>query len=202
MELLVIRHGQSEADILGRHEGRADYELTELGIKQVKLLSEWLSIKYPPDFIISSTLKRASKTAEILSERVGIQVEYDKNLMEFNNGLLAGLTFEDAEKKYPFPSEGKKPHESYYGQETLIEFRARAELVLSRIIYDYPCDKRIAIVSHGGMINMLFRSFMCLPLVTDFRIHNGDTAVHLWTINENKRSINFLNSTEHLALLK
>ena len=34
MELLIIRHGQSEADLLGRHEGRADYELTELGIKQ------------------------------------------------------------------------------------------------------------------------------------------------------------------------
>ena len=202
LELLVIRHGQSEADLLGRHEGRADFALTDLGIIQAQHLADWVSCNYPPDYIISSTLKRASMTAEILSNTIGVNVDYDDALMEFNNGLLAGQTHEEARVKYPIPEGGKKPHESYYEQESMIEFRTRAEAVLSRIIHEYPSDKRIAIISHGGMINMLFRSFMSLPMHTEYGIYNGDTAIHLWVIDGNKRYIKFLNSREHLVTLE
>ncbi|MFZ5354859.1 MAG: histidine phosphatase family protein [Bacillota bacterium] len=201
MELLIIRHGQSEADLLGRHEGRADFSLTDLGVKQAELLSNWILEKFPPDYILSSTLKRAVMTSEIISEKTGVRVDYDDNLMEFNNGLLAGLTFEEAKVKYPIPIEGKKPHQRYYEQETLIEFRARAEAVLSRVMHEYPPDKRVIIVSHGGMINMLFKSFMQLPMNTEYGIYNGDTAVHLWVINGSNRYIGFMNSREHLLLL-
>lgn len=198
MELLVIRHGQSEADLLRRHEGRADYALTELGISQAELLADWVSEKFPPDFILSSTLKRARMTADILSKKVGVEARYDDGLMEFDNGLLAGLSYEEAAGKYPAPKGGKKPHERYYEQETLIEFRARAESVLSRIIHEYPADKRIAVISHGGMINMLFRSFMMLPMNTGYGVYSSDTAVHLWIIDKDKRYIAFMNSKEHL----
>ncbi len=40
MQILLIRHGESEADILNVHEGRADFELTERGRKQVGSLSQ------------------------------------------------------------------------------------------------------------------------------------------------------------------
>ena len=42
MEILIVRHGQSIADIENRYEGRADFELTELGCKQAKSLSKWI----------------------------------------------------------------------------------------------------------------------------------------------------------------
>lgn len=51
------------------------------------------------------------------------------------------------------------------------------------------------IPSHGGMINMLFRSFMILPANMDVSINTG---VHLWKVNGNKRGIVFLNKQEHL----
>lgn len=121
--------------------------------------------------------------------------------MEFNNGLLAGLPFEEAALKYPPPEGGKKPHISYYGQETLIEFRARAERMISKLLSEFPADGRIAVVSHGGMINMLFRSFLKLPVTIDVSISNGDAGIHLWKAdNDNeKRQITFLNRMEHLA---
>jgi 2,3-bisphosphoglycerate-dependent phosphoglycerate mutase len=40
LELLLIRHGQSEADLLDVHEGRADFPLTGLGRRQAGLLAE------------------------------------------------------------------------------------------------------------------------------------------------------------------
>ena len=46
MTLLVIRHGESEADILNVHEGRADFDLTERGLKQVRAMAEYVSKNY------------------------------------------------------------------------------------------------------------------------------------------------------------
>ena len=46
MKLLVIRHGESEADILNVHEGRADFELTERGHRQAEAMSEYVSENY------------------------------------------------------------------------------------------------------------------------------------------------------------
>ncbi len=197
MELLIIRHGQSDADILHRIEGRADFPLTELGVCQATHMADWLYFNYKPDFILSSTLQRASLTAQILAKKLGIEVHYSPELMEFDNGLVAGLTHEDADLKYPKP-EHIKLHESYYEQETLIEFRSRAETVLSKIISEYPRNSRVAVVSHGRMINMLFRSFLKLPMDSNFWISTSDTGIHLWAINDDIRSIKFLNSTEHL----
>ena len=202
MELLVIRHGQSEADILKCHEGRADFPLTDLGIKQAELLADWIRKNYPPDFIISSPLKRARKTAEILASLVKINLQYDDDLMEYNNGELAGLPYEEAAIKFPVQPENKKAYISFYGQETLIEFRARAEKVLTKIIEEYPPESRVAIVSHGNMINMLFRSFLKMPINLDCIISNGDTAVHYWKVENGKRKIIFLNKTDHLQSIR
>jgi len=46
LDIIVIRHGQSEADILNVHEGRADFSLTELGNKQGLAMSNFLSHIY------------------------------------------------------------------------------------------------------------------------------------------------------------
>lgn len=197
MEILVIRHGQSEADITKRLEGRADFPLTDLGRQQALNMAEWVKEYYAPDYIFCSTLKRASETAQILDSKVGVGVQFFCELMEFNNGLLAGLPIDEANERYPRP-EAVRPHESYYEQETLIEFRARAETILSKIMYEYPSDKRIAIVSHGGMINMLFRSFLRLPVSCNVGITTADTGIHLWKADGEYRHIVFANSTNHL----
>jgi bisphosphoglycerate-dependent phosphoglycerate mutase len=59
MQILLIRHGQSEADILDVHEGRADFLLTSEGRKQASLMAQRVLQEFPPEFIWASTLKRA-----------------------------------------------------------------------------------------------------------------------------------------------
>lgn len=88
LQILLIRHGESEADIMNVHEGRADFPLTELGRKQVRLMAEKVKHEYPPHFIFSSTLKRASETAKILADKVGCPIQFEDDLMEQNNGVL------------------------------------------------------------------------------------------------------------------
>lgn len=67
MEILLIRHGQSLADLEDRYEGRADFPLTELGHSQAEKLSTWLAKQYDIELVISSPLIRARRTAEYIS---------------------------------------------------------------------------------------------------------------------------------------
>lgn len=68
MILLLIRHGESEADLLNVHEVRADFELTQRGHEQAKKLAEFLAKHYHISKLYSSPLKRAKQTALHLYE--------------------------------------------------------------------------------------------------------------------------------------
>ncbi|MEI5906625.1 histidine phosphatase family protein [Bacillus spongiae] len=194
MEIIIIRHGESEADIFNVHEGRADFSLTEKGRQQVHVMGERVKNEFPPDMIWASPLKRASETAKLLSEKVGCSVQLEDDLMEFNNGIQAGLTFEEA-KKYPEPT---YLHDSYEDGESHIEFRMRVESAFSRILSSSQ-HRRIAIVAHGGVINCLLQSFYQMPVTKDYYFKNGDTGISFIEIRDEERVTHFLNDLSHLA---
>jgi len=201
MNLLIIRHGQSEADILKVMEGRADFNLTDLGIKQAALMAGWVGQNYKIDKIFSSPLKRASQTANILSELIRIDVIYDDDLMEWQNGIIAGMPYDEARTKYPRP-EPKYPHTAVYEQESDIQFRMRAEAALSKLINENPSDSTVAVFSHGGLINQLFNSFLRLPVASNnVHLPTGDTGIHEWRTDGNSRWIIHTNLQKHLENL-
>ena len=201
MDIFIFRHGQSKADLEDRHEGRADFELTELGQNQAQALGEWLKKQYKIEKVFSSTLKRASETTQIVSKAIGAEVELDETLMEWDNGLLAGLYREEAAKRFPKPPGGRKPHDTYAQTESMINFRARAETFWSKFFHKYDNDyplKQIGICSHGGMINMLIRSFLKLPVNQEMNFVTSDTGLHYLKITDDKRIIMHLNRQDHL----
>lgn len=195
MRLLVIRHGESEADILKVHEGRADFELTERGHRQAEAMAEYVSRNYHVDKIYASTLKRAAQTAEHLGAKVGLPLIFDEHLMEFNNGLLAGLEYGAAREMYP-PVETPR-HLAVYEQESALEFRHRAEYMLSKLIWENEEDSTIAAVTHGGMINQLYRGFFRLPVDSEFGFQTGDAGIHEWIINKGSRVVVKANHIPH-----
>ncbi len=201
IEFVVLRHGQSVADIVGRHEGRGDFPLTDLGREQAGLASDWIVANVPPDVIFSSPLARAAETAQMLAERLKLDVCFDDDLMEFDNGLQAGLTFAEADERFPVPEGGYKPHERVPGGESEIAFQARAELVWSGLMSTAVPGQRIAIVAHGGIITRLFRCFLQLPMSTQVRAGTGDTGIHLWRVFDDNRYVVFMNRADHLASL-
>ncbi len=202
MRLLVIRHGQSEGDITNRIEGRWDASLTELGHKQAGLMADWVAEKYKIDKIFASPLKRVSQVAEKLSKRIKIDITYDADLMEWNTGLISGLTKEEAREKYPNP-QVKYPHTTVYEQESDIQLRMRAETVLSRLLNENPPDSTIAVVSHGLLIWNLGYSFLRLPVTSNYvRFPIGDTGIHEWHIDGENRTVVHVNLQRHLENLQ
>ena len=213
IELIIARHGQSVADIEKRHEGRADFPLTNLGKEQAEKLAHWLKAKVAFDYIISSPLKRAAETSEIVSKTCGKEVFYDERLMEWNNGVLAGLLRSEAQEKYPIPEGGRKYFQKIPEGESVIDFRARIEEFFAELLdrteggsgigngnvkVNVNVNSRILLIAHGGTINMLFQSFLGLPVKNDIAICSGDTSVHIWRVNGESRTIIMSNGNAHL----
>ncbi len=195
MRLLMIRHGESEADILGVHEGRADFELTERGHRQAEAMSEYISQNYHITKIYHSTLKRAVQTAQHLVFKTQAPLIPDARLMEFNNGLLAGLKYSVAKEKYP--QVAVAPHLSVYEQESALDFRYRAEYMLSKLISENEESDTLAVVTHGGMINQLYRAYFRLPLESEFSFWTGDAGFHEWMIHGDSRILVRANYIPH-----
>lgn len=198
MKILVIRHGESEADLLHVHEGRADFPLTQHGQQQAAAMAQWVAGNYAIDRIYASTLIRAKQTAMALADACGgVVINYEPDLRERNNGLLAGLPYAEAAEKYP-PVADCPPHLSVYEMESEIDFRCRVERVLSKILHDNDEASTLAIVSHGGTIRMLYQAFLGLPMASDVIFATGDTGIHLWEYQPGRHRILFANRTEHL----
>lgn len=201
MKLLVIRHGESEADLLDVHEGRADFSLTERGHRQAQAMAEYVAANYRIDRIYASTLTRAMQTARHLSDATGVPIQPEPDLMEFNNGLLAGLPHKEAAEKYPRVPD-LPPDKSVYGQESLVEFRARAEKMLTKTLAETTDDETVAVVTHGGTINQLYHAFLWLPVKDGVFFSTADTGIHEWIVEPTERRVARANYDEHAKGIK
>lgn len=195
-KILLIRHGESEADILNVHEGRADFPLTSLGISQGQLLAAYLPKHYSVEAVYCSTLKRAHSTAELVAKAFGLNVKATPTLMEFNNGLLAGLSYEQAEKLYP-ERHDLSPYESVYMQESKVEFRTRAQNAIGDILKEDNAST-VAVVSHGGTINQIICSLLQLPVESNVAFAMGDTAFCEIEITDKRIIVRKINCQSHL----
>ena len=68
--------------------------------------------------------------------------------------------------------------------------------MLSRIISETAPDATVAVVTHGGMVNQLYRAFLRLPIDSDICFATGDTGIHEWRITQECRAVVRANVTE------
>ena len=92
--LLLVRHGQSEANLAGVYVGQTESPLSELGKKQAEKTAEYLAEHYRIDKIYASDLGRAYATGKAVGDKLGLEVQTDKNLREINAGKWEGVPFE------------------------------------------------------------------------------------------------------------
>lgn len=198
MELLIIRHGESTATVQDRHEGPADFPLSEWGHQQAYQLSRFLYREHPLDAIVSSPLLRATSTAETIAEPLKLQVQTDADLSDRDNGKLSGMLRADAMLQFPYPPEGRKYHESLYGGESELDLRHRVERFFARLC-QHPPGRRVGIVTHGPVISMLFQAFLNLPNDSGIYLSTADAGVHFWHLNDRYRQIIYNNYQGHLG---
>ena len=94
MQLIFVRHGETDSNKKGTYLGWTDVELNEEGIRQAQCVNAKLTgIKI--DAIYSSPLKRVRETADIINDHYDLDIIYENALMERNFGIWDDLTFKE-----------------------------------------------------------------------------------------------------------
>lgn len=146
MKILLTRHGQTDWNVLRKLQGRTDIELNETGIKQAEIAREKL-LNYNIDLIISSPLKRAKKTAEIIGNNRNIPIVINEALIERSFGRYEGKAPEGIEFDELW---NYKLNKKYNDAENIEELFARVNNFLDDIQKKYQ-DKTVLVVTHGGV---------------------------------------------------
>ncbi|MGD2060930.1 MAG: histidine phosphatase family protein [Acidimicrobiia bacterium] len=91
----LIRHGQTQANVEGRWQGRGDWDLDEIGYRQAEALGDWYGRHRT---VYTSPLKRASSTARYVAMNGVVSVD---GLMEIHMGEWEGLTTDEILERWP-----------------------------------------------------------------------------------------------------
>ncbi len=157
MKLVVIRHGETTANVARLFSGHQDVELTDKGREQAKEVSEKLK-DYNFTKIYSSDLVRARNTAEIINKYHNKQIIVSNQLREMNFGEYEGTNYDEAFKLKT--GEVKKGSIGtwdfrFKNGENLEEMKNRVMGYIDKIKEDANEDDTILVVAHGGVIRMI-----------------------------------------------
>ena len=201
--IILIQHCQSEHHVNGMTGGWTDTPLTDLGRSQAAAIAARLKrdLADTPCQLYSSDLKRAAQTAEVVGQELGLTVQSVPDLREFNTGIAAGMTRQEAAMhEAPMPEGGpgidRRPFD---GSETWREFYARTSACMDRLRKDFMGLP--IIVSHGGTQQNIIAWW--LKLLADmlgevsFIATPGSISV-LGVSKWNERAIERLNDRSHL----
>jgi broad specificity phosphatase PhoE len=185
-QLLVIRHGQTEWSVAGKHTGRTDVPLTDIGRQEARdaglTLDGW-SIQRA----YTSPLSRARETAEIVEPECGVVV--DDLLLEWDYGVFEGETTPQTRERVPDWSVWT--HEMT-GGETVDEVGERADRFLQRVEAEVPEGNAVAF-AHGHLLAILIARWCGLPAVEGRRFALATATVSLLGWHREDRVIRALN---------
>ncbi|KGE19114.1 histidine phosphatase family protein [Paenibacillus wynnii] len=187
----LIRHGSTFWNKEGRAQGHTDNALDEEGKQQAAAIAERLSGEQW-DFIYSSDLLRARQTAEIIAERMGIELAGTvPGIREMNGGLIEGTT--EAERFKRWGSDWKTLD---LGMETPEAARIRGSQAIRDIAAKHP-GKNILIVSHGAILRHSLRG-----LVPNLSVDEVLKNTSITRINQHEGAWNceLYNCVEHLDI--
>ncbi|MBX9102149.1 histidine phosphatase family protein [Streptococcus anginosus] len=158
MKILFVRHGKDSAQHRG---GWSQLDLLPEGKREAETLANYLAQhkeNYHFTKVITSDLKRAETTAEILARKLQLPVEKESTLRETNNGDLAGMLNSEADQKFPhlyFRSLAMNEH--YPNGESPIEFYQRIKTWFQLFLQENNDSAETQIVvTHGGVINIIY----------------------------------------------
>lgn len=164
VRLTVLRHGQTEdTNEEMTHESRVtgqnDIELIQKGIKQAENVAKYLE-NSDIDYIISSPLKRAYQTAEVINKSLKLEIKTDPKLMERHFGELQGLTWSEFQKKYPelanHPKNSPMRQSNLPDSESIEEVEKRVQVFLTDTVAK-NIGRHLLIVTHTGIYRILKR---------------------------------------------
>lgn len=163
MRLLLVRHGESEWNALGRLQGQADPPLSELGRHQAARMAARL-VDEPIDAIVASDLIRASHTARALADAVGREVLTRADLREVDLGSWTGVSRAEIEAGDPAAWRRWRVEgiEGWEGGERYAQAMDRVGAAVRSIAAEWE-GRTVVAVTHGGCIRLATCLLLGMP---------------------------------------
>lgn len=192
MLLLLIRHALPLRTEAG--EG-SDPELTEDGWEQARRLPGALA-RFPIRRLVSSPQRRAVQTAQPVAAVLGMTVDIDDRLAEYDRGLSHYIPLEQVRTERPDDwdkmAAGELP-----GVVDTDEFRGRIRTALGDIVAAGDHADTVAVFSHGGVINVVLHEILGTAKLLSFPIDYASVTALRYS-RKGKASVAGVNGVEHV----
>ncbi|SCX12319.1 acid phosphatase [Mycolicibacterium fluoranthenivorans] len=190
--LFLLRHGETEWSKIGKHTGRTDLELTDVGRKQAELAAEALGdLQLRNPLVVSSPRRRALVTAELAGLTVD---EVTPLLAEWDYGDYEGLTTPQIRQSVPGWTVWTHPCP---GGESMADVTARAdaavELALGQMV-----DRDVVFVGHGHFSRSMLTRWIELPVSEGIRLSMAAASIAVCGFEHGVRQITALGLTGHV----
>ncbi len=190
MQLLLIRHALPFRSEPGQG---SDPELSEEGIEQAKRLPDALA-RFPISRIVSSPQIRARQTAQPVADALGIAVDIDDRLAEYDRDLAHYTPVEEiSEEDMKRLASGELP--SGVDQPAFI---ARVKEGIDDIVAAAGRDDTVAVFTHGGVINALAHDVMKTERLLCVQVDYAGVTRLLWSSQRGQFFVAGVNATEHV----
>ncbi len=192
MKLMVMRHGQSQGNAEGRMEGWQSTGLTAQGRTQALNLGQRLAQEsWHPTQIYCSPLERATETLDAilagfhpetpsnrsastspldsvgtpvpLADSIHVSICIKDTLKEYHNGVFAGLTWAEAQERYPDLCQALEQSLDWLPipeAETLAEGRQRAQGFIDELLSNHGNGDQIWVISHQWILQQIIACLM------------------------------------------
>jgi broad specificity phosphatase PhoE len=192
MEIMLLRHGESEGNAQGRMQGRLDFPLSSLGREQAARAGAFIAASgLELAAVYSSPLKRAFETAAIVAA-CGVRPEpvVDEDLPEIGAGAIEGLNEAEIRAAYPRFMERPLTHTGDfgdYGGESYDDVQARVRRLWARLQARHrEPGERVLLVGHGGFHYQLTKALLCEPVPRVCILRFGNCTVSLLRMRERR----------------
>jgi len=199
-ELIVLRHGETEWNKIGTQQGQLDTDLSELGIAQATAAAEALAGE-EIDSLYSSDLGRAMQTAEIIAERIGLQIQTDQRLRERHLGIMQGLTMAQFAQEHPAEYAKLNGGDPDYviGDGESIRQRYQRNIECGDDLAAANPGKRLLLVAHGGVLNSFFRRATGQDIASQRRFSLLNASMNTISIHAGQWRLERWGDTHHLG---
>lgn len=166
MKVYIVRHGETDWNIAKRAQGQTDIELNENGIRLAEITSKAIKDLHF-DYIFSSPLKRAYKTAEILRGDRKVPIFTDDRIKEICFGVYEGVPASERPEKFMLFFDAPEKYEAPEGGESYETLMTRTSDFLKDRIYPINItepDANVLICGHGAMNKALIGNLLNRPI--------------------------------------
>ncbi len=203
----LVTHTESQHHVDELVGGWYDTSLTGLGRRQAAALAERLAgiCAGEQPLLISSDLKRARETAEVVGGRLGVRVEVDPDLREISQGVAGGKprAWLD-ERMQPTPDDNRLDFRNVEGAETRREAASRLYRALDAVIAREAGTS--IVVTHGFAVTFLLAAWIAMPLESVGYVHFPAVSGSITHLREDNffrsRAVLALHETAHLKNLR